>query len=119
MPRGGEQIVQAAFVAHLTAHGWAVREFVEHLDVLATKNGDVIRAEVKGPTGSNMNLDIDTMYGQLLRRMKDDGGRYGVVVPPQGVAGAARVPPWLRERLRVDIYEVDVSNGAVRKRDDV
>ena len=47
-------------------------------------------AEAKGWTWA-IGLDVDTLYGQLLRRMKDpaSGARYAVVVPiaARGVPG--------------------------------
>jgi hypothetical protein len=70
-------------------------------------------AEAKGRTAA-MGLDVDTMYGQLLRRMKDpeSGARYAAVVPTAGVQAALPVPAWVRERLDLDAYEVD-DQGAV------
>lgn len=57
------------------------------------------------------------MYGQLLRRMPDDdpAARYAVVVPTVAVKAAMRVPAWVRERLRLDVYEV-TDDGAVLHR---
>ena len=44
-------------------------------------------AEVKGRT-TDAGLDVDTVYGQLLRRMTYTGPgrvRYGIVVPTEAV----------------------------------
>lgn len=35
------------------------------------------------------------------------GARYAVVVPTAALTAALRVPAWVRERLSVDVYEVD------------
>ena len=57
---------------------------------------------------------VDTMYGQLLRRMRplEGSARYGVVVPSSALAAALRVLEWVRERLQVEVYAVD-SDGTV------
>jgi hypothetical protein len=70
-------------------------------------------AEAKGRTMA-IGLDVDTLYGQLLRRMKDpaSGARYAVVVPTAALKAALRVPAWVRDRLAVEVYEVD-DNEAV------
>jgi hypothetical protein len=39
-----------------------------------------LHLEAKGRTTS-AGLDVDTMFGQLLRRMTDETARHGVVVP--------------------------------------
>jgi hypothetical protein len=70
MPRGDEARVAAAFSAWLTEQGWQVRTEVEHVDVLAEREGVRLFAEAKGIT-SSPGLDVDTAYGQLLRRMPD------------------------------------------------
>jgi hypothetical protein len=50
---------------------------------------------------------------QLLRRMRDPepGARYAVVAPTAGLNAALRVPAWVRDRLSVDVYEVDDNAG--------
>jgi hypothetical protein len=50
--------------------------------------------------------------------MKDPAteARYVVVVPTAAVNAALRVPGWVRERLHVDVYEVD-DTGMVYPRD--
>ena len=37
----------------------------------------------------------------------DVGDRYAVVVPTPAVHAALRVPAWVRQRLGIDVYEVD------------
>lgn len=52
---------------------------------------------------------MSTLYRQLLRRMKDPQPhtRYAVVVPTAALKAALRVPVWVRDRLAIDVYEVD------------
>jgi hypothetical protein len=111
--RGDEERVIVAFCAWLEHEGWAVQREVAFLDVHAERDGQRLFAEAKGKT-SSPGLDVDTMYGQLLRRMyeADDDVRYAVVVPQATVKAATRVPTWVRERLRIDVYGVD-DDGAV------
>lgn len=105
-----EAAVVAAFCRWLTEQGWAVETEVGWADVVATRSGHRLVAEAKGATTSP-NLDIDTAYGQLLRRMDDDDDatRYALVVPERHVAGALRVPAPVRRSLRIDVYGVDDS----------
>jgi len=81
---------------------------VEFVDVYAERGEEKLYAEAKGRTAA-IGLDVDTLYGQLLRRMKDSGttARYAVVVPTAALSAALRVPGWVRERLHVDVFEVD------------
>lgn len=52
-------------------------------------------------------LDVDTMYGQLLRRMNFQAGtRYAVVVPEKLIPAASRVPEEIPERLKIDLHGV-------------
>ena len=64
-------------------------------------------AEAKGRTGA-IGLDVDTLYGQLLRRVPEVGSNtlLGVVVPERAVTAALRVPQWIRDRLRVHVWAV-------------
>jgi hypothetical protein len=112
--RGDEARVVAAFCEHLRAQGWAVTTEVAWCDVRAERDGALIYAEAKGRT-SAPGLDIDTAYGQLLRRMPaedEPATRYAVVVPAEALRAAERVPRRVRQLLRIDIYAVD-SGGAV------
>ena len=103
-----EAAVVAGFCRWLTAQGWDVDTEVAWADVVATRAGQRLVAEAKGAT-SAPNLDIDTAYGQLLRRMGQHGDdtRFGLVVPERHLAGALRVPAAVRRSLRIDVYGVD------------
>ena len=106
--KGDEARVVDAFCAALERDGWSVTREAEFVDVVATKEGSTIYAEAKGRTTSP-GLDVDTMYGQLLRRMGDEPrprSRYAVVVPDTALAAAKRVPTWVRNRLAIDVYAV-------------
>lgn len=70
--RGDGGRVEQVFAAWLSSQGWQVRRQVGYMDVVAERNGQRLVAEVKGRTGSP-GLDVDTLFGQLLRRMA--GGR--------------------------------------------
>ena len=106
--RGDEERVVAAYASWLERQGWAVRREVDFVDVYAERGPDRLYAEAKGRTAA-IGLDVDNLYGQLLRRMKDPGAnaQYAVVVPTAALAAALRVPAWVRERLRIFVYEVD------------
>lgn len=107
--------MQAAFVAVLRERGWDVTtENADHTDVIARRGSDCLVAEVKGET-SSAGTDVDTAYGQLLRRMTDRGGasvRYALVVPAATSAVALRVPQPVRATLAIDVWEV-APTGAV------
>lgn len=106
--RGDEARVVDAFCSFLEADGWTVTREAEFVDVVARKSGTTIYAEAKGRTTSP-GLDVDTMYGQLLRRMGDEprpSARYAVVVPDVALPAAKRVPTWVRSRLGIDVYGV-------------
>lgn len=72
-------------------------------------------AEAKDRTEAT-DLDVDTLYGQLLRRVPEEAGDslLGVVVPDKAVTAALRVPEWIRARLRVHIWAVS-DEGDVRQ----
>lgn len=114
--RGDEERVIVAFCGWLESEGWtSIRREVEFVDIVAERDGQTLYVEAKGRTTSP-GLDVDTMYGQLLRRMQhlDRNARYGVVVPSSALAAALRVPQWVRERLQVEVYGVD-PDGAVTR----
>jgi hypothetical protein len=106
--RGDEKRVVGAFVAWLQENGWTADTEVNFADVYARRGNERLYAEAKGRT-TGPGLDADTLYGQLLRRMADPdaGARYAVIVPTAAVSAALRVPAWVRQRLDVDVYEVD------------
>ena len=112
--RGDEERVVAAFAAWLGAQGWDVQREVEHCDVVATRGGERLYAEAKGRT-SSPGLDVDTMYGQLLRRMPEHAvgqARFAVVVPQEARRHALRVPAEVRSLLGIEVYTV-APDGAV------
>ncbi|WP_123378944.1 hypothetical protein [Pseudokineococcus lusitanus] len=105
----------AAFCAWLTEQGWTVTREVDFFDVLAERPGQRLVAEVKGRTAST-GLDVDTMFGQLLRRMgdADDHTRYAAVVPINALSAVQRVSGHVRDLLRIDVFTVD-DTGVVRR----
>lgn len=113
--RGDEARVVDAFCTYLHSEGWNVEREVECVDVKATKGPLTLYAEAKGRTEA-MGLDVDTLYGQLLRRVPEEAedSLLGVVVPERAVDAALRVPEWIRERLRVHIWAVS-DDGRVRQ----
>lgn len=112
--RGDEARAVAAFADYLQTDGWVVEREVKFVDVLAKKGGVTLYAEAKGRTEA-IGLDVDTLYGQLLRRVPEDGSSpvLGVVVPEKAVTAALRVPQWIRDRLRVHVWAVS-DEGQVR-----
>lgn len=107
--RGDEARVVEAFCAYMRDDGWEITTEVAFCDVVATKPaGQRVYAEAKGRTMSP-GLDVDTMFGQLLRRMttNEPATRYAVVVPEGAALTAAlRVPDSVRDTLRIDVYSV-------------
>ncbi len=100
--RGDETRVVEAFCKHLQNDGWDVQREVQFVDVMATRGSQALYAEAKGRT-SSIGLDVDTLYGQLLRRLPDEaaGSVLGVVVPESAVAAALRVPEWIRTKPKL------------------
>jgi hypothetical protein len=112
--RGDEARVVPAFCEYLRAQGWTVTTEVAWCDVRAERDGALLYAEAKGRT-SEPGLDVDTAYGQLLRRIpaeEEPAARYAMVVPTEALRFTERVPRRVRQLLRLDIYAVD-SGGAV------
>jgi hypothetical protein len=112
-----EARVIAAFKEYLEADGWqvALPSGQEYTDILARRGDELLAAEAKGRT-SAPGLDADTMYGQLLRRMTHPAGtRYAVVGPSQFVWHILRVPGHVRNRLGIEVYQVDEA-GLVSRR---
>lgn len=109
METGREHEVIAAFVRWLEVDGWLVRTEHEFADVVAERGEERLVAEAKGVTTSP-GLDVDTLYGQLLRRMVEPRARYAVVVPEKVVTAAQRVPEWVRTSLGIELYGVDMDD---------
>jgi hypothetical protein len=106
---GDEARVVDAFVRYLEADGWRVvlsRPSKNEPDVVAVRGDRRLIAEAKGRTMA-ARTDIDTMYGQILRRIEPAGpAEYAVVVPTLYADLALEVAPAIRERLRVRVFEV-------------
>ena len=62
-------VVVPAFRQWLEAQGWETETETEFVDVVAHRGNETIYAEVKGRTNSRPGAGVDTLYGQLLRRM--------------------------------------------------
>jgi Holliday junction resolvase-like predicted endonuclease len=72
-----EYRVVQAFCRWLEPQGWATEIEVDHVDVVAKRGDEVLFAEVKGNTKSRPGFGVDSMYGQLLRRMAAAGAMSG------------------------------------------
>ena len=106
---GDEARVVTAFCRYLEADGWSTERESDSVDVVATRGSDRMIAEAKGRT-TNPSVDVDTLYGQLLRRMTATGDqsiRYAAVVPAGLVNSALRVPAAVRARLAIEIFAVN------------
>lgn len=118
--RGDETRVVDAFCSWLEGDGWVVEREVAFCDVRATRGSELMFAEAKGRTAAP-GLDIDTLYGQLLRRVPADAvgvAQFAVVVPSTALSAALRVPLSVREALGIDVYTVDESGRVVHQNDD-
>jgi len=114
--RGDEARVIEAFCAWLQSQGWSTECEVKFVDVLARRAGVTMYAEAKGRTAA-LGLDVDTLYGQLLRRMPIEDATdtvFAVVVPDEAVQAAVRVPARVRQALRIAVYAVS-TGGTVRE----
>jgi hypothetical protein len=107
--RGDEVRVVNAFRDCLVREGWTICSDRSFADLLAERAGERLYVEAKGRT-ADIGLDLDTLYGQLLRRMPEQEigtARFAVVVPTEGLAAAIRVPGRVRRLLGIDVYSVD------------
>lgn len=116
--RGDEERVIQAFCAYLNDQGWTIEREIGFVDVVAQRGTHRILAEAKGRTAA-IGLDVDTMFGQLLRRMPQErpapDTRFAVVVPAEASVAVERVPEWVRRELGIDVYVVS-NDGSVAKR---
>lgn len=116
--RGDEERGIQAFCTYLNDQGWTTEREIGFVDVVAQKGAHRIFAEAKGRPVA-MGLDVDTMFGQLLRRMPQErpgpDTRSAVVVPTEASAAVERVPEWIRRELGIDLYVVS-HEGSVAKR---
>jgi hypothetical protein len=112
-------VVVPAFRRSLESQGWETETETGFVDVVAHRGAETISAEVKGRTKSRSGAGLDTLYGQLLRRMPveevgEPSTRCAVVIPTGAEAAALRVPRRVRDLLRIDIYVVS-DDGQVEK----
>jgi hypothetical protein len=97
----------------LEAKGWEVDLEIDWVDVTATRGARTLLAEAKGSTAA-MGLDVDTAYGQLLRRMTDNPSTaYAIVVPSAATRAALRVPDHVLTTLRLSVFSV-AKDGTVQ-----
>jgi hypothetical protein len=107
-----EDRVVRAFCHWLKTEGWTTVETEkDYIDVVAERGDEKLYAEVKGKTKGRPGVGLDTLYGQLLRRMPpeevgESDTRFAVVVPDNAEAAALRVPVRVRDILRIDVYTV-------------
>lgn len=108
-----EHKVVQVFKEWLESRGWTVEvETEDFIDLVATKDDQRIVAEAKGRTAGRPGIGLDTVYGQLLRRMRPEvtqgfKTRFAVVIPPSATTAAVRVLKEVRNQLDIDIYTVD------------
>lgn len=107
-----EAEVRARFANYLQENGWDVpptpRGDFPDVDAAHRETGVRLVAELKGHTGSK-GTDVDTLYGQLLRRMgpePDPATRYALVVPETLRWHVERVPEHVRAALRIEVWLV-------------
>ena len=113
--KGDEKRVVDAFCIWLNNNGWSVRRGENFIDIIAKRQNECLYAEAKGRTKA-IGLDVDTMYGQLLRRMPGEEvgkARFGVVVPEEARDAALRVPSSIRKLLDITIFVV-TSDGEIQ-----
>jgi hypothetical protein len=101
-----EAWIASVFADWLRADEWIVEAEVDFCDLVAVKGGKRLLVEAKGRTAAT-GLDLDTAYGQLLRRMKaDPTTSYALVVPASAAEAARRVPAHVRAGLGIEVYAV-------------
>ena len=96
------------FARYLRDRGWVASEEVDFCDLVAERDGERLFVEAKGRTAA-IGTDVDTMYGQVLRRMpiaEDPASRFAVVVPTAAQAAALRVSPRIRALLSIEVFVV-------------
>jgi hypothetical protein len=113
--RGSEAPVERAFKAWLVSEGWTlINEAGSWADVIAERGDERLIGEVKGYTGANTGLDVDTMFGQLLRRMEPDAATtWAVIVPTRSLIKVLRVPIDVRRALGIKVFEVQDNDTVV------
>jgi len=116
--RGSEAPVERAFKAWLETEGWRISdEPGSWADVIAIRGVERLVGEVKGYTGSSIGTDVDTMFGQLLRRMEPGAATtWAVIVPSRSLTAVLRVPLDVRRRLGIRVFEVRDDDQVVEHR---
>jgi hypothetical protein len=95
-------------VAHLRERNWDVStQNPDFTDVIARRGVERLVIEVKGHT-SSPGTDVDTAYGQLLRRMTDENheATFVLAVPESLRVAAERVPARVRRQLGIEVWLV-------------
>lgn len=64
-----EARIVRVFSEWLEADGWRVETEKDYIDLVAERGEEKILAEVKGRTANRPGGGVDSLYGQLLRRM--------------------------------------------------
>jgi len=111
-----EATVVEVFSAWLVEQGWECAERPSRGDqpaiVARHSDGRRLVVEAKG-FSRDASADLDTGYGQLLRRMNGEPATtYALVVAGTVVRFAQRVPSEVRAKLGIVLYKVDF-NGEV------
>jgi hypothetical protein len=107
--RGSEAPVERGFKRWLEREGWRlISDAGSWADVIAERVFEVRNDdEVKGFTSGNTGTDVDTMFGQLLRRMMPGGATtWAIIVPTRTLPKVLRVPVEVRRALGIRVFEV-------------
>jgi hypothetical protein len=115
-------VVVPAFREWLETQGWETETETEFVDLVAHRGDETLYAEAKGRTKGRPGAGLDSLYGQLLRRMPAEevagrDTRFAVVIPTGAETAALRVPRRIRDLLRIDVYAVS-DDRQVEKLDD-
>ena len=113
---GSQATVIEIFSNWLADQGWECEKLPPRGDYPAIDarhpDGRRLVVEAKG-FSRDAGADLDSGYGQLLRRMKGEPDTaYALVVAKTVVRFAQRVPPEVRSGLGISVYTVD-ANGNV------
>jgi len=110
-----EADVVTHFATWLSRAGSSVETELNFADVVAQRDGVRMVVEAKGTTTSP-GLDVDTAYGQLLRRLDPNRSDqiYALVVPESARAAAERVRQEVRVLLKIEVMVV-AEDGTVER----